>query len=215
MKPLMFINFKTYKEGTGKKALELAKICEKIAKKNKFEIILAVQAADIYRISKNTKLKVIAQHIDDIKQGQFTGYILAEDIKEDGAYGTLLNHSEHPLNYKTLKNCIKIAKETKLKTFVFAKNIKEIKKFSLLKPDYIVIEPPELVGGDISVSKAKPKLIRKSVLATKLPVLCGAGIKTKEDVVKALELGVIGIGLSSGILKAKNPGKVLREITNI
>ena len=45
----------------------------------------------------------------------------------------------------------------------------------------------------------------------KVKVLCGAGITSGEDVKKALELGTKGILVASGVVKAKNPRKVLEE----
>ena len=51
MNPIIVINLKAYEQGTGKKALSLAKICEGIAKEYGVNITLAVQFADIYRIA--------------------------------------------------------------------------------------------------------------------------------------------------------------------
>jgi len=43
-------------------------------------------------------------------------------------------------------------------------------------------------------------------------VITGAGIKTTDDVRKAIELGTAGVFVSSGIVKAKNQKKALKEI---
>ena len=205
MKPLVVVNLKTYQQG--KKAIALAKKIEKVDK----NIIIGVQASDIYEIAKATKLKIYAQHVDSQKPGKNTGYILPEAVKKDGAKGTFLNHSEHPLKFPVLKKTIKRCKSLSLKTAVFAKNLKEAKKIQKLKPDYLIIEPPELVGGKISVSKSKPNLIKKIAKELKTGFLVGAGIHTKEDVKIAMKLGASGIAVSSAITKAKNPGKKLRE----
>jgi len=208
MKPLIVINFKTYQQG--KKAVELAKKIEKVDT----NIIISVQASDIYEIAKATKLKVYSQHVDFFKPGRHTGYILPEAIKKDRAKGVFLNHSEHPLVFSTLKKTIKRCKNIRLKTMVFAKNLKEAKKIQKLKPDYIIIEPPELVGGKVSVSKAKPALIKKIAKELKTKFLVGAGIHTREDVKTAMTLGASGIAISSAITKAKNPEKKLKELLN-
>jgi Thiazole biosynthesis protein ThiG. len=42
--------------------------------------------------------------------------------------------------------------------------------------------------------------------------LCGAGIKNREDVAKAIELGSDGILLASGIVKAKDVNAACEEI---
>jgi triosephosphate isomerase len=207
-KPIIVINFKTYKQATGKNALKLAKAIESVDKK----IIIGVQAPDIEAISKKTKLKVYSEHVDYFEQGRNTGFILPEDIKKNGAKGSFLNHSEHKLKFDVLKKTIKRCKKIKLKTLVFASDLKEAKKIQKLKPDYLVIEPPELVGGKISVSKSKPELIEKISKNLKMKFLVGAGIHTNKDIKKALELGAEGIAISSAITKAKNPKKVLRGL---
>ncbi len=206
MKPIIVINFKTYKQGEA--AIKLAKAVEKVDK----NIIVGVQASDIYEIAKTTKLKVYAQHVEYFWPGRHTGYVLPEAVKKDGAIGTFLNHSEHKLSFKILKKTIKRCREAGLKVLVFASSLKEAKKISKLKPDYLVYEPPELVGGKISVSKAKPELIEKIAKKIKMPFLVGAGIHSSKDFKKALELGSSGIAVSSSICKAKNPEKKLRML---
>src|SRR4030042_4966432 len=97
MKPIIIINFKTYKQG--EVAIKLAKAIEGVDK----SIIISVQASDIYEIAKATRLRVYVQHVDYQKKGKATGYILPEAIKKDGAVGSFLNHSEHKLNFSVLK----------------------------------------------------------------------------------------------------------------
>ena len=76
-------------------------------------------------------------------------------------------------------------------TVVCAKDSKEAAKIAKVSPDFIAVEPPELIGGEVSVSKAKPDIIRESVKAVggKSKLLVGAGVKTGEDVRIALKLG--------------------------
>ena len=205
-KQTIIVNFKTYKQG--KPAINLAKEIQKVSK----NIIVAVQDSDVCEIKKSTKLKVFSQHVDPFLPGRCTGYIIPEAVKKDGASGTLLNHSEHKLDFKTIKETIKRCKQIKLQTAVFAASLKEAQKLKTLKPDYLIIEPPELVGGKISVSKAKPDLIKNTLKRLKYPFLVGAGIHSKEDIKIALKLGAKGIVISSAITQAKNPGKKLKEL---
>ena len=207
MKPLIIvINFKTYKQG--KSAIRLAKAIEKVNR----NIIVGVQASDIEEIARKTKLKVYAQHVDYFKPGRHTGYTIPEAVKKDGAVGTFLNHSEHKLKFPILAKTIRRCKQVKLKTMVFAKNIKEAKKIEKLKPDYLIFEPPELVAGKLSVSKAKPELIKRISKNIKTKFLVGAGIHSKEDVKTALKLGASGFAVSSAVVKAKNPYKKMKEL---
>jgi len=204
---ITIINFKTYPEATGKNALKLARTIEKIDK----NIIIGVQATDIYLISKETKLSVYAQHVDYFEQGRNTGYILPEAVKKSGAKGVFLNHSEHRLSLDEIKKTFNRCKKIGLKVLIFASDLKEAKKLEKLKPDYLVIEPSELVAGSKSVSEEKPELIEKISKNIKMKFLVGAGIKTGEDVKIALKLGASGIAVASGVIKAKNPARVLKK----
>ena len=206
VRPVVIVNFKTYRQG--KAAIKLAKEIQKASK----NIIIGVQATDIYETTKATKLKVYAEHVDYQEPGRNTGFILPEAIKADRAKGAFLNHSEHRIPLRTIRKTIKRCRSVGLKTAVFAANLKEAKKIKKLKPDYLIIEPPELVAGKISVSKAKPELIENIKKKLKYPFLVGAGIKTSEDVKIAMKLGAKGIAISSAITKAKNPAKKLREL---
>jgi len=49
-------------------------------------IILGVQASDIYEISKSTKLKIYVQHGGYYEPGRNTGYILPEAVKKRWSY---------------------------------------------------------------------------------------------------------------------------------
>jgi len=217
--PIIIVNFKTYKESTGDNAIKLAEICNKIAEETKTSIAVAVQSTDIYKISKIVSIPILSQHIDAVDFGKNTGFLLPESAKQAGAEATLLNHSEHRLDFDLLKSSIERAKQAGLKTIVCAKSTEETKNIANLNPDFIAIEPPELIGGKISVSEAKPEVISNSVKAVKsiskkIKVLCGAGIHKKEDVKKAVELGADGILVSSGIVKARNQESALKDLVN-
>lgn len=210
--PIIIVNFKTYENATGKKALELAKICEKVANETGKNISIAVQATDIHSISKEVNIPILAQHIDAVKYGSHTGFILPESVKEAGAIGTLLNHSEHRLRIDEIESCVKRAKEVGLYTIICASSPVVGDAVSDFKPDLVAVEPPELIGGDISVSSAHPELISRSVEIIDVPVLVGAGVHNSEDVKTAIRLGAKGVLLASGITKSDNPEKVLREL---
>ncbi len=203
---LVIINFKTYKEATGNKAIKLAKAFSRFHK-----VIVCAQASDIVNTSKF--ITTFAQHIDPVDVGMNTGSITAFAVKNAGAKGTLLNHSEHRLNFKDLKACVLLAKKNKLKTIVCARNSEEVKKFAKLRPDFIAVELKELIGGTISVTMASPLLISKSLKAAgKIPLLCGAGVHSKEDLMTAKKLGAKGVLIASAVVKNKNPAKKLREL---
>ncbi len=214
-KPLILVNFKSYASGTGAKAVAMAKRCEAVNSglHGKGQIAVAVQAADIYRVAKAVRIPVFAQHIDLIDYGKNTGWLLPEDAKENGAAGTLINHSEHRIAPNVIAQLVRRAKSLGLVSIACAKDSKETAVLSMLKPDYVAVEPPELIGNpNISVCTAKPSLIRDSVANAKTRLLVGAGVKSAEDVRIALRLGAKGVLLASDVMNAKNPKAALQEL---
>jgi len=209
---IIVVNTKAYEEAIGVKALEIAKIMEKIGKEYGVEMAIAVQPTDISLIKSNTSIKVLSQHIDAIESGAYTGFISPLAVRRAGADGTLLNHSEHRMKIEEIADCIEIGKKIGLISIVCAGNLNVAKSIACLEPDYVAVEPPELIGGEISVSEAKPDVIKKAVEVVKpCKILCGAGIKKASDVEKAIGLGVDGILVASGVVKAKDREKILAE----
>ena len=214
--PMIIVNFKTYSEATGKQAVELAKKAEKASNETHAFIGVAPQFADIAIVAEAVGIPVFAQHIDPIKPGSYTGHVLAESIKEAGAVGTLINHSERQLKLSDINEVIGIASENGLISVVCANNPNISVAAATLKPDAIAIEPPELIGTGIPVSKAKPEVVTETVKLVRkvnpaVTILCGAGISRGDDVAVALRLGTQGVLVASGIVKAKDPYKVLCE----
>ena len=213
--PLLLINFKTYEEGTGDRGLKMAKMIEKVAAESGARIAIAVQIAEIQRIASEVSIPVYSQHMDGIHFGANTGWILPETIKSAGAAGVVLNHAEHQMEPQKLREAIDRAKELRLKTVVCANTPEMAKQLAKFSPDYIAVEPPELIGGTISVSTAKPEVITNSLkVVGKIPLLVGAGVKTKEDVRKGMQLGASGIFVASAIMKALNPEKIVKELAD-
>jgi len=212
--PLILTNFKTYRTATGADALNLAKAHARVAQQTGQNIAIAVQAFDLANIAQNVEIPVFTQHIDTATYGSFTGWNMAEAAKVAGAYGTILNHSEHRIPFDILEKSIQRAKEVDLKTVVCAETAEEATQImQKFQPDLVAVEPPELIGGDISVSTANPEIIRNSVeLIGKGKVLVGAGIKNGEDVKIAVELGSVGVLLASGITKSDTPETVLEDL---
>lgn len=211
---VIFVNFKTYQEGTGETAAKLARICAEAAESTGVAIIPVVQTADIWRL-KDSGLKVWAQHIDDIEYGPNTGQTSPEAVMAAGAKGTLLNHSENKLPVEVIGSLVKKAKGLGLKVLVCAESVDEGQQIAKLGPDFLAYEPPELIGGNVSVSTAKPGIIRDFVFGVApLPVLVGAGIHTRKDVAIALTLGAKGVLVSSAVVLAKNPKEKLLELAS-
>jgi len=217
--PIIIVNFKTYLEATGKKAVELAELAEKASKKTDVSIAVAPQLVDIAAVAKAVTIPVFAQHIDPIKPGSRTGHVLAEAVKEAGAAGTLINHSERQLKLADIDATIKLAREKGLISCVCVNNPSVSAAAAALKPDIVSIEPPELIGTGVAVSKAQPAVVTDTVKLVRGinadgVILCGAGISSGEDVAVALKLGTQGVLVASGIVKAKDPYMILREFAD-
>jgi triosephosphate isomerase len=213
---MIIVNFKTYTEATGKNAVELAKKAEKAHNETKISMGVAPQFTDIAAVAQAVTIPVFAQHIDPIKPGSYTGHVLAESVKNAGATGTLINHSERQLKLADINEILKITHENNLISLVCANNPNVSVAAAALNPDIIAIEPPELIGTGIPVSKAKPEIITDTVkqvrkVNSKVTILCGAGISHGEDVTAALKLGTQGVLVASGIVKAKDPYSVMFE----
>ncbi len=215
--PLILVNLKTYREGMGENAVGLAKIAEQVHLKTGTSIALAPQLADSKIVIEASETPIFAQHIDPVGMGQFTGHILPESVAEAGCVGTLINHSERQIPLEVINLTVKRAREVDLTSVVCVDTVEKGRQVAAFAPDAIAIEPPELIGSGISVSKAKPEVISGAVSAIKhvnpkIRVLCGAGVTNGDDVAAAQKLGAEGILVASGIVKAKDPQTALLDL---
>ena len=211
------MNFKTYLEATGKRAIELAKVAEQVARNQGVSIGVAPQFTDLKSVSESTDIPVFSQHIDPVKPGAYTGHVLADAVKSSGATGTILNHSERRIKISEIEESLELARNSQLVTLVCANTAGVSAAVASLEPYMIAVEPPELIGTGVAVSKAKPDLVTNTVkkiraINLRVRILCGAGVSTPEDVSKAIELGTEGVLVASSVVKSKDPGKLLSEM---
>ncbi len=214
---MFVINCKNYEEISGDKIIKFVKIAEKVSKKYKVKIAISPPQHLIGLVS-NSSIPILAQHVDDSKVGSTTGFIVPELLKKSKVNGSLINHSEHRIPSKDIEKLVSKLSELKMISILCVKDVAEVKKYLKLNPDYIAIEPPELIGSGKAVSTEKPELIAKAAKAVndsknKTKLLCGAGIVSGEDVAKASELGSEGILVASGIIKAKSWNKIISEFS--
>jgi len=212
---MFIINCKNYEEISGDKIKKFIKIAEQVSKKYKIKIAISPPQHLIGLVA-NSSIPILAQHIDDSKIGSTTGYIIPELLKKSKVKGSLINHSEHRISSKEIEKLVLKLKELKMISIVCVKDVAEVKKYLKINPDFIAIEPPELIGSGKAISTEKPDLIQKAARIVndsknKTKLLCGAGIVSGEDVAKSIELGSKGILVASGIVKAKNWNKIISE----
>src|SRR3989475_13016080 len=178
---LLIVNFKTYIEPTGKHAIELAKIAENVSRETGVTIIVAPQFTDIESVSRTVDIPVFSQHIDSVKPGAHTGHVLAEAVKSAGAEGSLVNHSEKRVSASEIAGTVKLCSDADLVSTVCADTTQASVDIANMFPDMIAIEPPELIGTGISISKARSELITESLTEIRkvnrsVKVLCGVGV---------------------------------------
>ncbi len=217
--PVIVLNEKAYAESMGEKGFELAEICEEVAVEKEVNIAICPQQVELALIASVVNIPCFAQHVDAVEPGSHTGFVTLESLKEAGATGSLVNHSEHRLRIAEIDFIIKKAASLDLLTIVCTNNIAVSKAVAELKPYAIAVEPPELIGTGRAVSKVDPAIVEDTVREVKRVddgsvVLCGAGVTNGEDVRAAIELGADGVLLASGVVKAKDPRAALLDLVS-
>lgn len=211
---MIFINYKTYPESTGVNAVGLQEAINKTATDFALPVISCPQTVDFRSVLSKAKQPVWLQHVDSVERGRATGWVIPEVAKEMGATGTLLNHSEHKLQFEILVKTVDLCKKIGLRTLILAGSPEECRKVAELQPDFIGYEPPELIASkDTSVARSEPEIIKKVVSA--LPhskIIVGAGVKDREDVRVSLKLGAVGVILASAVVLADDPLSVLQDL---
>jgi len=215
--PLILVNLKTYREATGEGAVRLAMVAEEVSKRTGVCVAVAPQAVDLRMVVEATEAPVFAQHIDPVGYGKYTGHVLPEAVAEAGCAGTLINHSERRLGLEAIESTVGRAREVGLLPVVCVDTVERGRAVASFAPDAVAIEPPELIGTGIPVSKARPEVISGAVDAVKgidpgVRVLCGAGITSGEDVAAAMRLGAEGVLVASGVVRAEDPFEVLLDL---
>ena len=210
----VLVNLKTYPCDP----IEVAQAAADVADDSGVRIGIAPQDADLEAVAE-TGVETWAQHVDPIDYGSNTGHTLAETVADAGADGTLINHSENRLKLADIDGSVQAAERAGLETIVCANNPEQIGAVTALGPDAVAVEPPELIGGDVSVATADPDIVTDAVEAAAnvdkdVDVFCGAGISSGDDVDAAGDLGASGVLLASGVAKADDPRAVLEDLVD-
>ncbi len=212
---MIALNLKTYNESIGK-ALLFTDIAGEVVQDSGVRIVVCPPAIFLREAAERFN-DIFAQHVDPEPAGAHTGSIPVDLLKAAKVKGSLINHSERKLPPAAIKPTIESLHKHGLESLVCAATTQEAVGIAHDSPTYIAVEPPELIGSGVSVSSAKPEIVMNSVKAVKevnhkITVLCGAGVSTKDDVRKALELGAEGVLLSSAFVKAADPKAFLQDL---
>lgn len=211
--PFFVFNPKSYL--FGENLLELVREADALAEEFPISIFVTAPFADIAAVSSHSKnIIVTAQHLDGIYPDKGMGHVLPESLYEAGARAVFLNHAERSLPLNGLAKAIKRAAELEIITIVCADSIAEAKAITMLSPDIILCEPSDLIGigktSDESYVKETIEAVKS--LNPNVLVMQAAGISTADDVYRTILLQADGVGCTSGIVKAKAPKKMLRDM---
>ena len=199
----------------------MIKTAFELSKKTREKIIVCPQHVDLHYARKYSAKNFwcFAQHADANEAGAFTGSMTLESIAAQGCKGTLLNHSEKKISSEHERTAVGRAQKMGLKTIVCADTVAKAVLFAELnpKPWAIAVEPPELIGSGVSVSRSQPFVVENAVskikaVDEKILVLVGAGVSNAEDYGKCLDLGAEGVLLASAFVKAKSPRAWLESL---
>ncbi|HEV2317866.1 MAG TPA: triose-phosphate isomerase [Thermoplasmata archaeon] len=211
------LNLKAYPSAVGPGALRLAEgLATKTAELG-VAAAVAPAAADIGRLAESLWIPVLAQHADAFGPGAKTGYLVPSALRAAGAAGSLVNHSEHRLPGANVGPTLDSLRGAGLVPLLCSRDAKESARLARFRPPYLAVEPPELIGGKISVAEAKPEVIEDTVAAVhrvspSTIVLCGAGIHDRNDVRRSLELGAEGILVASAVAASARPRAAMDEL---
>lgn len=215
--PVVVVNFKAYPESIGPPGTELARVCDEVSRSSGASIVVCPPATELWRVRAEVRIPLWGQAADAVEPGGRTGHVTLDMLAAAGASGLLINHSERKLQIAEIQWLVDRARRLGLESCVCTNNTPVSRACAALGPDYVAVEPPELIGGDVSVTTASPEVVRSSVeevrrVSPGVRVLCGAGVKSGEDVRRAIELGAQGVLLASGVVRARDRRAALLDI---
>ena len=219
MSALIGVTIKTSAPAHGDAAVTLAKAMAEVDATTDATMVAVVSAFDLSAVKAAApSLEVWTQHLDPIGWGSNTGWLHPETAMGYGATGSIINHAEHKVEMGHVESLLAQLPDD-FPVCACAADIDEARALAALSPTFIAVEPPELIGGDISVTTADPGIVSGTAEVVKaansnVRVLCGAGVKNGADVAKAIELGTEGVLLASGVTKADDPKAVLFDLVS-
>ncbi len=215
--PLFLLNLKVYPSCLGAAALRLGRLLERAGAQSGVCVAIAPAPTDVGLLARFLSIPVLAQHTDAVDAGAHTGSVTAEAVAASGARGSLVNHSEHRVDYAVAAQIVARLEGAGLVPVVCAQDVPDARRLAALHPPYLAVEPPELIGGSRAVSTTRPEVVSGTVAAVerrspRTRVLCGAGVHDANDVRRALELGSAGVLVASAVTRAAQPRAAIYEL---
>lgn len=214
---MFVLNLKSFVPALGPRAAGIARALASAGRSAGVDVAVAPAAPDLGLVAASVPVPVLAQHVDLAATGPSTGFVTVPALVAAGARGSLVNHSEHPLALREVGRTTELLRTAGLSAVVCARDARLARRVAAYRPPYVAIEPPELIGGRRSVSTARPEVVLAGVRAVgavspATHVLCGAGIRDRRDVRRALELGAEGVLVASAVALARRPASAIEEL---
>ncbi|MCW6167472.1 MAG: triose-phosphate isomerase [Thermoplasmatales archaeon] len=214
--PILIVNLKAYPTALGPGALRIGRALEELGTSADVDVAIAPSAPDLALLATSLRIPVLAQQVDASPPGARTGRTV-ESLRASGVRGSLVNHSECPEPAGKVPAIVSRLSKVGLAAVVCAGDLRTAGQLARSRPQYLAIEPPELIGGDRAVSSARPEIVSGAVervrrVSRRTLVLCGAGVHDRRDVRRALELGSQGVLVASAVALARRPRRAIVEL---
>ena len=215
--PILIVNLKAYPTALGPGALRIGRALEELGTSADVDVAIAPSAPDLALLATSLRIPVLAQQVDASPPGARTGRTVVESLRAAGVRGSLVNHSECPEPTGKVPAIVSRLSKVGLAAVVCAGDLRTAGQLARSRPQYLAIEPPELIGGDRAVSSARPEIVSGAVervrrVSRRTLVLCGAGVHDRRDVRRALELGSQGVLVASAVALARRPRRAIVEL---
>lgn len=213
---VLIINCKNYAEASGRRLLSMLRAAA--SAQRRFGVRVAVAPPPpLAAACARRGARVFAQHVDCAPAGGTTGRAVPEILRACGVSGSLVNHSENRARPSDVACAVEKLRALGMVSVVCARTSAEALRMARLGPDYVAIEPPDLIGSGRAVSSERPALVEGAARAvasarTRSKLLCGAGIASAADARRAGELGSSGVLVASGVVKAASPARAISEL---
>ena len=214
---ILVVNMKAYESAFTPGFVEfLAGAAKRVSRETGVRVVLA-PPAPLLLTALRAHSDVFAQHVDTPGLAARTGRLPVNALKLLGVKGFIVNHSEYKVTTRHIYEVVLYARDADLEALVCADTPEEAAAVAAFKPSMVAVEPPELIGTGVSVSRAKPEVITGAIKAVKrvapgTPVLAGAGISSGEDAATAVKLGASGVLVASYVMKNAYPEKAMMAL---
>lgn len=211
--PMLLVNAKSFPQSILSGAVHLANACASVSQKTGISIGFIPNILDLAVVcAMRLPIPIFSPHADAKSLGSATGAICPALLARLGCTGSLLNHSEKPLSSAEIEASIMALRKENLASIVCAPSVELVKNFSHFSPDAIALEPPNLIGGTVSVATHPFEIEASKIACGNAKLIVGAGVSTAKDFAKALQLGALSVLVGSAIAKSDDPESALLHL---